>query len=258
MHTTVSSLESAAPQIGDLLARGLNVISSCEELIYPWKAAPEISAELDARARAAGLSVLGTGVNPGYLMDFLPTALTAVCREVRKVTVLRYQDARFRRLPFQQKIGAGLTPEEFARKRKEGALGHVGLTESIHLIAARLGWSVDTVEESVEPLLAQRQVSSDQIRVRPGEVAGLRQLGIGRVDGEERIRLEFRASLGEEDVQDTVLIDGIPSLRFTIPAGIHGDLATCALLTNAVPVVVAAAPGLRTMADMPPVSWFSG
>ncbi|UCC67350.1 MAG: dihydrodipicolinate reductase [Armatimonadota bacterium] len=255
--TTVSHLPAANPQIEALIACSTNVISSCEELSYPRLTAPETSAEIDRLARDAGVSVLGTGVNPGFLMDILPTALTAVCREVRKITVLRCQDARPRRLPFQQKIGAGLNLQQFEKKKADGSLRHVGLTESMHLIGSRLGWKLDHTEDIIEPVIAEREVSSDYITVKPGQAAGVYQLGLGYAGDEEKIRLEFRASLGEPDRQDTVIVEGVPDLKFTVPGGINGDVATCSILTNAVPTVIAAPPGLRTMADIPPLSWFS-
>jgi hypothetical protein len=258
VHTTVSSLAEATAQIASLLDQGIHVVSSCEELSFPWQAAPDLAGEIDRQARAVGLAVLGTGVNPGFLMDFLPTALTAICRDVCKVTVLRYQDARFRRLPFQQKIGAGLTPEEFDRKKADGSLRHVGLTESMHLIADRLGWRLDRTEDIIEPVIADARIASEHLTVEPGRAAGVYQRGLAYQDGEEKIQLEFRACLGEAEVQDTVIIDGTPSLRFTIPDGVNGDVATCAILTNAIPSVLTAPPGLRTMADVPAVSWFSG
>jgi hypothetical protein len=256
--TTVSDLAAAKPQIEALIAHRTNVISSCEELSFPWQTAPEASAEIDRLACEAGVSVLGTGVNPGFLMDILPTALTAVCRDVRHITVRRYQDARPRRLPFQQKIGAGLTVEKFEKKKASGVLRHVGLTESMHLIASRLGWIVDRTEDIIEPIIAEQAVSSDHITVQPGQAAGVHQLGLAYVGNEERIRLDVRASLGEPDPQDTVIFAGVPELRLTVPGGINGDIATCAMLTNAIPTVIAAPSGLRTMADIPPPSWFSG
>jgi len=256
--TTVSDLAASLPLMRALIARGVNLVSSCEELSYPWQTNPELNAEIDAMAKAAGVSVLGTGVNPGFLMDTLPVALTALSRDVRKITVLRYQDARHRRLPFQRKIGAGNTLEEFAEKKRSGVLRHVGLTESMHLIAGRMGWRLDRTEDVIEPVIAAREVSSREITVKPGMAAGVFQLGLGYVGGEEKIRLEFRACLGEEEVQDTVILEGTPPLRFTAPEGVNGDIATCAILTNSIPVVLAAPPGLRTMADLPLVSWFAG
>lgn len=255
--TTGSHLDTVAPQIEALLDLRANVVSSCEELSYPWDLAPELSAALDRRAKEAGVSILGTGVNPGYLMDIFPIMLTAICRQVTKITVLRYQDATHRRLPFQMKIGAGLRPEEFDEERRAGRLRHVGLTESMQMIAARLGWKLDRVTDTISPVVAEQALETPELSVDPGEAAGVFQLGQGWVNGEERIRLEFRAAIGEQEVQDTVIIEGIPSLRVSIPDGVHGDIATCSILTNAIPTVLAASPGLHTMADLPPGAWYA-
>jgi 4-hydroxy-tetrahydrodipicolinate reductase len=257
VHTTVSSLAVAKEQIEALLHHGLSIVSSCEELSFPWQSAPEIAADIDRHAKAAGRAVLATGVNPGFLMDYLPLVLTGICREVRKITVLRYQDARVRRLPFQQKIGAGLTLEQFAGKKADGSLRHVGLTESMQMIASRLGWKLDRTEDRIEPVIGAVEAQHGA-PVQTPLVAGICQLGLGYVDGEERIRLEFRAAIGEKDVQDTVIIDGEPPLRFTATGGVNGDIATCAILTNAIRTVAEAPPGLWTMADLPPTTWFAG
>ena len=125
---TTSSMEKAVPQIEEIITHGLHVVSTCEELSYPWDTQPGLSKQLDEAARKANLAVLGTGVNPGFLMDFLPLAMTAVCRKVEKIKVSRIQDASVRRIPFQQKIGAGLTLDEFEAKKQTGTLRHVGLT----------------------------------------------------------------------------------------------------------------------------------
>ena len=126
------------------------------------------------------------------------------------------------------------------------------------MIAARLGWKLDRVEDTILPVYADRPVATPEVSIDAGEIAGVFQVGQGWVAAEERIRLEFRSAIGEREVQDTVIIDGAPPLRVTIPEGVHGDIATCALLTNAIPTVLAAPPGLRTMAHVPPVSWFAG
>lgn len=258
VHTTVSSIAVAEEQIEALLHHGLDVVSSCEELSFPWQSAPEISADIDRHAKAAGKAVLATGVNPGFLMDYLPLVLTGICREVRKITVLRCQDARSRRLSFQQKIGAGLTLEQFARKKADGSLRHVGLTESMQMIASRLGWKLERTEDRIEPVIAGQEQASSEQAMPAGLVAGVYQLGLGYVAGEEKIRLEFRASIGEPEVQDTIIVDGEPPLRFTLPGGVNGDIATCAILTNAIRTVVEAPPGLWTMADLPPTTWSAG
>jgi len=182
---------------------------------------------------------------------------TARSTRVRKITVLRWQDARERRLPFQRKIGAGLTQEEFRARTVEGSLRHIGLTESVHMIAAGLGWPLSRTEDRIEPVIASEAVSSAEIAVPAGGIAGVHQLGLGYVGAQERIRLDFRACVGEPEPQDTIIIEGEPGLRISIPGGIHGDVATCAILTNAIRSVLAAPPGLHTVLDLPPITWCS-
>lgn len=244
--TTVSDMERITPQIEAIVAKGIPVVSTCEELTYPWDTRPDLAERIDRAAKAGGAAVLSTGVNPGFMMDTLPIALTAVCRRVDTVKVTRIQDASKRRLPFQQKIGAGLTLEEFEAKRKTGTLRHVGLTESIQMIASRLGWKLDRTEETLAPVTAERTIATDALTVKPGMAAGVRQIGRGFVNGTERITLVFQAA---------VEIQGDPAIRSTIPGGVNGDTATCAIVLNAIPQVLTAAPGLHTMADIPLVSY---
>jgi 2,4-diaminopentanoate dehydrogenase len=193
-------------------------------------------------------------VNPGFLMDFLPLALTGVCRRVSKVTVERIQDARFRRIPFQKKIGAGLTRVEFARKADEGTLRHVGLTESVQMIAAALGWKLDSTEDVLEPIVAEHRVETPAMTIESGDCLGVSQTGRGLRNGKEVVTLVFKAAIGLENPRDRVLIDGEPGIDATIAGGVNGDIATCAMVANAIPVVVKARPGLRTMADIEPIS----
>ena len=138
--TTVSGLAAIEPQVAQIARAKLHIVSTCEELFYPWRTQPKLAQRIDKICRDAGTACVGTGVNPGYLMDFLPTTLSGLCQKVTGVRVWRIQDASIRRIPFQQKIGAGLTPAEFEAKRKAGTLRHVGLPESVDFIAARFGW----------------------------------------------------------------------------------------------------------------------
>jgi len=252
--TTVSEVDRLWPQIQPLVAAGVNVVSTCEELSYPWTTQPDLSREINAVAREAGVSVLGTGINPGYLMDFLPTAATAVVNRVDRILIERIQDATTRRLPFCQKIGAGLTPRAFQELVTSRKIRHVGLTESMHLVAAKLGWSLDRTEDVVEPVIADSPVHGEGWTVESGQVTGVNQTGRGYVDGEEIITLVFRAAVGQPDPRDTVTLSGDPDYTVNVPGGTHGDTATCAIIANAIPAIQAAPPGLRTMADMPPIS----
>jgi hypothetical protein len=255
--TTASDLEKIRPQIMEIISCGKNVVSTCEELMYPWVTNPDVAREIDRAAKEHKVSVLSTGVNPGFLMDFLPLVMTSICRDVKRVTVERIQDAQFRRLPFQEKIGAGLSVQEFENRVREGRLRHVGLTESMHLMATRLGWILDRTEDVVDPVLAEKPVVTANRTIEPGKALGVNQIGRAYVDSKEVITLVFRASIGEPDPRDRIVIQGNPDIDMAINKGVNGDTATCAIIVNAIPVVIQAQPGLRTMADIAPISFFS-
>lgn len=254
--TTTSSLKKIKPQLMQIISHGKNVVSTCEELVYPWLTNPKIAKEIDLAAKRKNVSVLSTGINPGFLMDFLPIALTAVCKDVKKITVERIQNAKYRRIPFQKKIGAGLTIDQFNQKVKDGTLRHVGLTESVQLIASKLGWKLDKTQDIIGPVIAVKNVSTGKIKIEKGNALGVQQTGLGIKNGEEKIKLLFRATIGEKSPRDRIIIDSVPSVDMTIKNGINGDVATCAITINAIPVVLNANSGLRTMADIEPVSCF--
>jgi len=253
--TTVSSLKRLEPQVRELARAGLHIVSSCEELSFPWKTHPAIAKRLEAVCRRYGVACVGTGVNPGYLMDFLPCILTSVCQRVERISIDRIQDAAPRRVPFQQKIGAGLTLAEFNAKVAAGTLRHVGLTESMHMIARHLGWTLERTTESLNPVIADREIRSGYKPIRKGQTCGVEQTGSAKAKGREVLKLHFRAAVGEPESFDRVEIDGEPSFTTMIPGGVNGDIATCAITINAIRSIVKAAPGLRTMIDLPPVGF---
>ncbi len=255
--TTVSSVVAFESQIEELAKAKLHIVSTCEELFYPWNTQPEVSSRIDKVCRENGVVCLGTGVNPGYLMDFLPTVLTAPCQNVKKVEVWRVQDASVRRIPFQQKIGAGLTLEEFEVKRKSGTLRHVGLPESVDFIANRLGWKLDRNTESLEPVIAGKDISNGYKPISKGMACGVHQVGRGFIGDKEVITLNFKAAVGEPESYEQVHIDGEPAIKSKITGGVNGDIATCAITLNAVRSVLSARPGLKTMGDIPPVAFFA-
>src|SRR5436190_1772564 len=203
-------------------------------------------------------SMVGSGVNPGFAMDALPIALTAVCERVDRIQISRVQDARLRRLPFQQKIGAGLTTEQFQKKADDGTVRHVGMTESIAMIADALGWTLDRITDDVQPKLATVTISSEFLAVDPGYVCGIVQDGVGYCKKQPVIRMHLEAYLGAPESFDTVDIEGSPRLSMKIQGGIPGDLATASIVANSIPKVLGAAPGLHTMRDLPLPSFFPG
>jgi len=255
---TSSSLKSVVGQFEEVLKHRVPIVTTTEEAAYPSRANRRLAARLDAAARKAKVAVLGTGVNPGFTMDALPIALTAVCERVDSIEVLRVQDARIRRLPFQQKIGAGLTREQFAHRVAGGTVRHVGFTESIQMIADAMGWKLDRVTDEIEPKMAGADVASDLLSVRAGQVCGLIQRGTGYVAGEPRIRLRLEAYLGAPESYESVLIEGSPRIHSRIDGGVHGDIATASMAVNSIPAVLAAQPGFRTMRDMRLPSFHGG
>lgn len=256
IHCTSSSIARVMPELRTILASKAAIVSTTEELAYPLHAHADQARQIHRWARRAGVAVLGTGVNPGFVMDALPIALTGVCAEVRRITLHRVQDARIRRLPFQQKIGAGLTPAAFRRGVRDGRVRHVGMAESIAMIADSVGWRLDRITDQVRPKIATAAVASAFLRVEAGQVCGLIQDGAGFQGRRAVIRLHMEAYLGAPETYDAVEIDGTPPVSLRIAGGIHGDLATPSLVVNSIPRVLAAAPGLHTMRDLPLPAFF--
>jgi 4-hydroxy-tetrahydrodipicolinate reductase len=255
---TSSSLKSVMPQLAELLKLRLPVVSTTEELAYPAARNRRLAKQLDQMARKAKVAVLGTGVNPGFTMDALPIALTSVCESVNRIEVRRVQDARLRRVPFQQKIGAGLTREQFEQQVTVGSVRHVGFAESIQMIGDAMGWTLTRITDEVRPWIAEEEVNSELLAVDPGYVAGISQEGIGYVGDEVKILLQLDAYMGAPESFDSVLIDGSPRIYSKVQGGIHGDIATASMTVNSIPHVITAPPGLRTMRDMPLPSFFGG
>ncbi|MBU4200213.1 MAG: dihydrodipicolinate reductase [Verrucomicrobia bacterium] len=256
--TTISDMKRITPQIENIVRHGIHVVTTCEELAFPWKTSPQLAGRIDAAARRHKAAVLATGVNPGFLMDFLPTALTGVCQKVEGIRVARIQNAAFRRVPFQRKIGAGLTPAEFKAKRKQGTLRHVGLTESMGMLADRMGWKLDRTEDVLSPIIAGKKINAGAMTIKRGMAAGVQQIGKGYAKGKLKIELVFRAAVGEPDARDVIEIFGEPNIVSTITGGVNGDIATCAVAVNATRQILRVSPGLHTMTDVPVISFFAG
>ncbi len=249
-HATVSELDSATHQIVPLLEAGRSVVSTCEELAFPLN--DRLARRLDQAGREGGSTVLGTGINPGFLLDALPAALTVSCQSVEHVTASRIVNASERRGPLQEKVGAGLEVDEWRHLQEEGKIRHVGLPESARLLAAAVGWTdLAFSDEVIEPVTAPRPVSTDHVRVEEGQAAGVRQLITGSRDGREVLRLELAMYVGAEEPGDAVKIRGIPPVDMEIRGGVHGDRATAAVVANMIPRAAGASPGLATMAELP-------
>ncbi len=256
---TRSSLQAVLPQIETVLKLRVPIVLTTEELAYPYYSNRKLAKRIDELAKKAKVAVVGTGVNPGFVMDALPVMLTGVCERVDAIRVDRVQDASSRRLPFQKKIGSGLTVEQFQEQVKAGTVRHVGLTESIAMIADAMGWKMDKITDTIQPKMADQEVSSQFLVVQPGFVCGIIQDGIGHSkEGKALITLHMEAYLGAPESYDAVTIEGHPNVSSRVQGGFHGDVATASIVANTIPKILTAPPGLRTMRDMVLPSYFGG
>jgi 4-hydroxy-tetrahydrodipicolinate reductase len=249
-HTSVSKIKTAVEQIEPMAQKGISVISSCEELLFPKLRDPALAAQLNATCVRHGARVLGTGVNPGFVMDVLPVCLTGVCRSVKAVHVQRVVNATTRRGPLQKKIGSGLAPAEFERLFQEGKAGHAGLQESAALIAHCLGWKISKLTETCKAVVADHDIRTPHVEVKAGETCGLHQHGEATIGGRVCITLDLKMYLDAPNPHDSCQIDGEPPLTMTIAGGVAGDSATVSSLVNAAPRVLKASPGLLLMTDI--------
>ncbi len=250
MHTTSSSLPKVVDQLLACLDVGSCVVSTCEELSYPYRTHPELAAKLDKAAKENGVALVGTGVNPGFVMDKLVVTLAAVSQKIEHVKALRIVDAGKRRLPLQKKIGAGMSVEEFKAKVAEGVIKHVGLPESVAMVADSLGLPVDEITETIEPKVATERVQTEFLTVEAGQAAGVHQIARGLHGGKELIYMELQMYVGAKDPADSVELQGHPNISLVIPGGSHGDIATASVAVNSIPAILEAASGLRTSRDL--------
>jgi 2,4-diaminopentanoate dehydrogenase len=251
LHATGSRLTQVSEQLFEAIALGMSVVSTCEELAFPYLKHEALSEKLDRAAQKAGVSVLGTGVNPGFVMDRLVATVGQLSGLVRHVSVKRVVDARTRREALQRKIGAGLSEDEFLELVDKEQLGHVGLVESAALCALGVGLDCDDFEEEIAPVIAEEDVTGGAFPVRKGRVAGISQTAIGLEDGHERVRLELVIALGADEPGDHLRLDADPPVEVLVKGGVAGDSATAHLVVNAAPRVAAAEPGLLTVLELP-------
>lgn len=251
LHATGSRLPQVMPQLLEAIDLKLAVVSSCEELSFPHLKYPELAEKLEKAAKKAQVSLLGTGVNPGFVLDRLVATIGQVCGTVHRVSAVRVVDARTRREALQRKIGAGLTEDEFVKLVDQEQLGHVGLLESAALTALGVGIDCDDFEEEITAVIADEDIRGAAFPVKKGLVAGIHQTAIGLADGQERVRLELTIAVGADEPGDRIELDAEPKVSLHIPNGVAGDRATANLMVNAAPRVKAAEPGLLTVLELP-------
>jgi len=248
IHSTSTLLPSVMDQLLACLAAESCIVSTCEELAYPYRKYPELAAKLDAEAKTWGVALIGTCINPGFVMYKL---LSAAAQAIESVRAVRVVDASKRRLPLQKKVGAGMSVEEFRAQVAAGAIKHHGLPESVAMVSDALGLAVDDISETIEPVVARERVKTPFLEVPAGQVAGVHQIARGFARAKEKIYMELQMFVGAGDPGDTLDIAGNPNLTLHIPGGTHGDIATASVVVNCIPAILDAPAGLRTSRDLP-------
>lgn len=255
IHATTSLFHQVYSQILDCVAARANVISTCEELVYPYAKQAVAAHELNRLAVLSGVTVLGAGVNPGFVMDLLPLLLTAPCMDIKRISISRLIDATDRRASVHQRIGAGLTLDQFRDHVAQGKVRHVGLSESIHMLADGMGWQLYRVTETIDPIIAADWVRTPHGTIAPGQVAGIRQRARGWMHGRDVLALSWEQAVGGGATEDRINIEGTPPVDLIIQGGLHGEQAAAALILHAIPRVLAAPPGLTTVLSLPPIHY---
>ena len=254
---TDSFTAKAFPKIRFLLEHKLNVISTAEEMAYPAASEPELTGQLNQIARTNGVSVLGTGINPGLIMDLLVVALTGACIDVNKIEAERVNSLSPFGPAVMEEQGVGISREEFRKGVENNSLaGHVGFNESIRMICDAIGWKLDEpVRQTMDPIVSKVYRKTDYAEVQPGSIAGCSMKGYGKVDGSEKIRMihpqQVEPQLEGTETGDYIRIKGTPDISMAIQPEIPGGIGTIAMCVNMIPHVINARPGLKTMLDLP-------
>ena len=250
LHATGSRLPEVAHEVLSAIEARVSVVSSCPQLAYPWVDHADAARALDRAARDARVAVVGTGVNPGFVLDRLVVSAAAASGNVRHVQAIRSVDISNRRKALLRTAGVGLSRNEFRSQVAHGVVGHVGLVQSSALVARGLGLDCDDFGEDIEPVIAER-LWEGVVPVRRGDVAGYRQRAHARSAGNERVVLDLTYAVGAPD-HDAIVLDADPRIELVLRGGISGDVATAWAVVNAAPLVIDADPGLRSVLDLPP------
>lgn len=253
---TTSWTATQLPDLRKILDAGINCVTITEEMADPEAQSPELAAEIDELAKKNGVSVLGTGVNPGFVLDLLIVTLTGGCHTVERIEATRVNDLSPYGHTVMRSQGVGTTPQAFRAGLADGSIvGHVGFPESIHMISEAIGLGVDRIEQTREPIISKVYRETPEVKVEPGMVAGCTHTGIGYRGDREVIRLvhpqQIHPHLENQDTGDYIHIYGKPEVHMTIKPEIAGGKATIGIAVNSIPLVVAATPGLKRMIDLP-------
>lgn len=253
---TDSFTKQAFPRLKFIMEQGLNVITSAEEMAYPAAQEPELAKQLDEIAKANGVSCLGTGINPGHIMDLLVLVMTGCMTDVEHILSRRVNSLS----PFgpvvMEEQGIGISVDEFYKRKADGTMsGHVGFAESMGMIAEGLGWSIDKFEQDMEPITTDVDRKSPYGFAGAGSCAGVSMTAKGYKDGDLVVEMEHPQQIEPEQVGvqtgDYVIIKGTPNVNMVNSPEVEGGLGTIAMCANMIPQVINAEAGLHTMLTLP-------
>jgi 4-hydroxy-tetrahydrodipicolinate reductase len=253
---TASNLSEITGPVEAAIRADADVIGIAETLSYPWASDAAWAERIDDLAREHGVSVLGTGINPGFVLDALPVMLSSVCLRVDRIEASRVNDLS----PFGPTVmrsqGVGTTVEQFEAGVADGSIvGHIGFHESIGLIAYALGWDIDSIVETREPIVTGVERATPHVHVAPGDVCGCRHIAKAYSGGELKIELihpqQIHPGLEGQDTGDYVTIVGDPTIHMSNVPEIPGGKGTYASIGNYIPLIGEAQPGIVTIVDMP-------
>ena len=256
IQATCSRVADAMEEMTTLIRHGVHVISIAEEMAFPAACSPALAEQIDCLAKANRVAVLGTGINPGFILDLLVITLSGVCADIQSITARRVNDLS----PYGPSVlmsqGVGLSPEAFKTGlENKTVVGHIGFIESIHMIATALGWEIERIEEKREAIVTQVRRETPFITIEPGQVAGCHHTAVAYREGKPVITLihpqQIHPSLEGVETGDYIEIKGSPNVSLSGTPEIPGGQATCALAVNMIPRVLTASPGLHTMAELP-------
>lgn len=253
---TASYTKIVFPMIKKAAEAGMDVVTTAEEMSYPKALDPELSDKMDKIAKENHVSILGTGVNPGFIMDLVVIMLTGVCNTVDNLKVTRINDLGCFGKAVMDEQGIGMKPQEFKDGVKNNTVaGHIGFLQSFGMFEEAFNVKFNNVRQEKEPIITNVPRSTDIVSVKPGDVAGCRQLGYANLGDKVFVTMEhpqqIKPELENVNTGDYIKISGVPNLNLEIKPEIPGGIATIAICVNMIPLVMNSEPGLKTMLDLP-------
>jgi 4-hydroxy-tetrahydrodipicolinate reductase len=253
---TDSFTKGAFPKIKRIIEAGINVISTAEEMAFPKANEPELAKEINELAKKHQVSVLGTGVNPGMMMDLLAVCISGINEDIKSFEISRINSLSPFGKTVMEEQGVGLSVNEFNERLKNDEIaGHVGFKESAYMIAEALGLEVKQFSQSMKPIITDFDRKSPYGFAKKGDVCGVEMSAEVVLDNDITIKLyhpqQIEPELAGVSTGDYIKIEGKPAINLANSPEVEGGIGTIAICVNMIPLVINSTPGLKTMLDLP-------